>query len=948
MSNNSDNWLNTDSSKGLSSEEVKIRQNEAGKNKLKEAKAKSWFVIYLEQFKDLMVILLLVATLISFGLAIYEGIHTSWVWNTSLTVSFIEPFIILFVVMTNAIVGMIQEIKSQKAVEALKNMSPLTSKVIRDGQLRNINSEDLVVGDIMIIESGDIVGADGILLDSQNLFCIESSLTGESVASAKDFRAEHNFELPIADQDFKVFSSSAVSNGRGVVLVTQIGNQTEIGKISKMLSEQENQLTPLQLKINKLGKIFGIGGIVLFAVSLIIQFIFQAIANKSGFSEPSFWSSSLVNSISLAVAAIPEGLVAFTTIILSLSVRAMAKQKAIVKSLMAVETLGSTAVICSDKTGTLTQNKMTVVDYYDASTNSKMTESQNNDKFKILSTLFALCTDANLAFKEDGQIEEVGDPTETALLYAVKNITSRHASELKNDYQRVKSFPFDSDRKLMSTINIIEGKHFLIVKGAPEMIFNLVNDKNVQEYEQINSMWAQNGFRVLGLATRRLTDQEVENLDMLTEQNLEHSLDFKGLVAMIDPPRQSSKEAIAKCKKAGIKPVMITGDNLVTAIAIAKDLGIYKDGDLAITGKDLESLGDDELFENIERYSVFARVAPKDKIRIVKMWQQKDQVVAMTGDGVNDAPALKASDIGCAMGITGTEVSKQAADLILVDDNFATVVNAVENGRSIYQRIRNVIQNLLITSIAEIVLVFFGILIFRAIFNTKINEISAADPSFEFFILSATQLLWINLFTHGFPAIALGLQETKENYMNQRPYSKFESIFARQMGWNTLWQGIFIGILSLVGYYLGAAWVLYGNVEGMQPQSFVNAGSTVAFLVIGIGATFNTLNLMSTKSVFISNPLYYWKVYASVIFSIFFLLLVTYVTPIATVFNLLPEFAKYSTLNGYAYGLIAIIIPIYFIHKLITNYIQNQKNQKNQITDFVLIKRPKPVFKFKK
>ncbi|MBU4691046.1 cation-translocating P-type ATPase [Mycoplasma zalophi] len=931
------NDLNTNPKLGLNDDQIIINQNKYGKNILEEKKKKSIFLFFLEQFKDLMVVLLLIATVISFGLAIYQGIYENWSWNSELTISFIEPFIILIVVVTNAIVGTVQEIKSQKAVDSLKNMSPMMSKVIRNGKLQNIKSEDIVVGDILFIESGDVVGADGILVESNNLYCIESSLTGESLPSEKNANEIHDFNSPIAEQKFKVFSSSSVSNGTGLVLVTEVGKNTEIGKISNLLNEQETNLTPLQLKINKLGKIFGYSGIILFVFSLIAQIIFQ-VTDTGNLKSTGFWSSSLVNSISLAVAAIPEGLVAFTTIILSLSVKQMANENAIVKNLMAVETLGSTAIICSDKTGTLTQNKMTVVDAW---INNKFLE--NNKDFHKLLKLFSLCTEANI-FKKNDEIEEVGDPTEIALLHAYEKYTKLSVNDLKQNNTRIRNFPFDSERKLMSVIYKLDNKNILITKGAPESIFNLLeNNENISEYQNISEQWAQRGFRVLAIATKKLNVNE--NISNVNEKEIENNLHFEGLIAMIDPPRETSKESIHLCKQAGMKPIMITGDNLITASSIAKELGILGNEDLVITGTELDKLSDEEFEKNIHKYAVYARVAPKDKIRIVKTWQKLDQVVAMTGDGVNDAPALKAADIGCAMGITGTEVSKQASDLILVDDNFSTVVKAVSNGRKIYERIRNVIQNLLVTSIAEIVLVLFGLLIFRSIFLQEIKNIMTQNENFQFFILSATQLLWINLFTHGFPAIALGIQNSKETYMTIRPHSKFESIFARNMGWNTLWQGIFIGILSLIGYYLGAIYAL--NNPSINNEDFVKVASTVAFLVIGIGATFNSLNLMTKKSIFVSNPLYYWKVYISIIFSIAWLLLVVFVKPIAQVFNIYTDFGAYSSLLLYSFGLVAIIIPVYTIYKLIINFIEKRNLKINEITHFEIIKKPKKIFKRK-
>ncbi|QJR44291.1 cation-translocating P-type ATPase [Mycoplasma miroungirhinis] len=926
--------LNTNPKLGLNDSQINDNQIKYGKNILEEKKKRSIFLFFLEQFKDLMVILLLIATIISFGLAIYQGINQQWNWNSELTISFIEPCIILIVVVANAIIGTIQEIKSQKAVDALKNMSPMISKVIRNGKLQNIKSKDIVVGDILFIESGDVVGADGILLESHNLYCIESSLTGESVPSEKNANAVTDLTLPIADQKFKVFSSTSVSNGTGLVLITEVGKNTEIGKISKLLNEQKTNLTPLQLKINKLGKIFGYSGIILFILSLIAQIIFQ-LTDTGNLKSTSFWSVSLVNSISLAVAAIPEGLVAFTTIILSLSVKQMANENAIVKNLMAVETLGSTAVICSDKTGTLTQNKMTVVDAW-----KNNTYLQNNNEFYDLFKLFSLCTEANI-FKKENKIEEVGDPTEIALLHAYEKYTQLSVVDLKQNTTRLKNFPFDSERKLMSVIYKLNDKNILITKGAPESIFNLLEHKqNITEYQNIVDQWAKQGFRVLALATKKL--QQNIDISNTNEIEIENNLQFEGLIAMIDPPRETSKESIDFCKKAGMKPIMITGDNLVTASAIAKELGILNEGDLAITSKELDQLSDEELEQNIQKYAVYARVAPKDKIRIVKAWQKLDQVVAMTGDGVNDAPALKAADIGCAMGITGTEVSKQASDLILVDDNFSTVVKAVSNGRKIYERIRNVIQNLLVTSVAEIILVVFGLLIFRSVFSQEIKNILNQNEHFQFFILSATQLLWINLFTHGFPAIALGIQNSKETYMNIRPHSKFESIFARRMGWDTLWQGIFIGILSLIGYYLAAIYALH--TDTIKNDDFVKVASTVAFLIIGIGATFNSLNLMTKRSIFISNPLYYWKIYLSIIFSIVCLLLVVFIKPFAQVFNIFVDFSSYSTLILYSFGLVAIIIPVYTIYKLIINFIEKRYLKSDKITNFEIIKKPSKKF----
>ncbi|ACF06993.1 Calcium-transporting ATPase lmo0841 [Metamycoplasma arthritidis] len=935
------NYLNTNIKNGLDSSEVKKRQEEFGKNALEQVKKQNWFLAYLSQFKDVLVIILLAATLFSYVLAIVKGVQENWVSSAELTVSFIEPTIILFVVLTNSLIGAIQEIKSSQAIEALKKLTPLQAKVIRDGNLITINAEDITIGDVVLIESGDVVPADGFLLQASNLSMIESSLTGESEPTKKDHTIPRDLNLPIAERPFQVFSSSIVATGTGYMVVSEIGKNTELGKISSLVSTQTETISPLQHKIGKLGKIFGFAGIALFFLSTIMQIIFQAIS-KSSFANTTFWATTIINGISLAVAAIPEGLIAFTSIILAIGIQRMAKRKAIVKNLMAVESLGSCSVICSDKTGTLTQNKMTVVNLFANGLELSLSK-WNDENFLELVEYGALCTEANL-INENNSYKEAGDPTEIALLYMLeKHSNFVTKKELEKAYPRLLTLPFDSDRKLMTTINKINNKNIVIVKGAPDILINRCNNISTEDNKkilQINDQWSNKAYRVIALAKSEISEDNLSEVSNATLEEqykkLESNLTFIGLIAMIDPPRESSRQSIELCKAAGIKPIMITGDNINTARAIATDLGIYNEGDLAINGLELAKLSDDELYENIEKYSVYARVVPEDKLRIVRAWQRKYQVVAMTGDGVNDAPALKAADIGCAMGITGTEASKQAADMILSDDNFSTVVHAVENGRSVYQKIKNVIQNLLITSIAEIVLVFFGLIIFKAIFNEQINALVQINSNFEFYILGATQLLWINLFTHGFPAIALGLQDSKDNYMNKRPISKYESIFARGMGWNTLWQGLLIGILSLVGYYLGAIYAI--NIG--SPENFVKAGSTVAFLILGITATFNAINLMTKKPAILSSPLYYWKVYCSVIFSLTFLLLVSFIKPIANVFKI-ADLASHKMLMIYSFALPLIIIPIYLIHKLIVLYYDKKHNTTNKIVKFELILPPK-------
>lgn len=932
-----DNMLEINLKQGLTNEEAINRQKKYGLNELKKTKKINPFLVYLSQFKDVLVIILLCASLLSYIFAIISGSKHNWNFNSELVVEFVEPSIILFVVLTNSLIGAIQEIKSAKAVDALSKLNPLQAKVVRNGVLVSIDSKDVTIGDVVMLEAGDVVPADGYLLFSSNLSAIESSLTGESEPSIKDYLSERDFSLPLADRKFMVYSSSIIATGTAYYVVSAIGSQTELGKISALVSQQKEAMSPLQIKINKLGKIFGYVGIALFLGSMLMQILF-AIPNTSHYKELYFWSTVIVNGVSLAVAAIPEGLIAFTSIILAIGVQRMAKKKAIVKDLMAVESLGSCAVICSDKTGTLTQNKMTIVDLYNLE-NDKLTNAQMNNNYLKLIEFGSLCSEANLSF-ENNEYKPVGDPTEVSFLYELEKYSQyKTKTELVSQYERIHVWPFDSDRKLMTSINKINDKFMVIVKGAPDVLINktALEKNNKEKVLKVNNEWANQAYRVLAIASKEISKKELDELFLKNNDYqlnyLENNLSFDGLVAMIDPPREEAKAAISICRQAGIKPVMITGDNINTAIAIAKSLNIYNDGDLAISGLELEKISDDELTNNIDKYSVYARVKPEDKLRIVNAWQKRNQVVAMTGDGVNDAPALKASDIGCAMGITGTEASKQAANMILADDNFTTIVSAVKNGRSIYQKIKNVIQNLLITSIAEVILVFLGLLIFKFVFKDW-SELKGK----EIYILSATQLLWINLFTHGFPAIALGLQNSKEDYMNKRPISKYESIFANGMGWNTLWQGIIIGILSMVGYYLGALWAKNNGDSG---ENIIRAASTIAFLVLGITATFNSINLMSKKPVIMSNPFYYWKVYASVIFSLFFLLLVAFINKISVVFKGYERLENSPTLIAYGLGLPLILIPIYFIHKIILLLIEKKNQKQNTIKNFEMILTPR-------
>ncbi|WP_027124189.1 cation-translocating P-type ATPase [Mycoplasmoides pirum] len=922
-----ENLLNTDINRGLSSIEANERLKKFGKNLLPEKKEINFFILLIKQFKDLMMLILMGAIIASFVVAIISGVNNSWNFDENLIIEFVQPFIIILVVITNALLGAFQERKSERAIKSLKKLSILNSKVIRDGKLISISSSNLVVGDVLVLEAGDQVGADAKLVLDSNLKVIESALTGESLPILKDSKALVNESMPIGDQLNKVFSSCSVVSGSGTAIVYATGKNTQIGNIAKLLNEEKIALTPLQMKLNKLSSIFGYVGIGLFVLTFIIQIAILGFANISN-----TWSIALVGSISLAVAAIPEGLSAFTTVILSLGIRNMAKQQALIKNLSAVETLGSTAVICTDKTGTLTENKIQVVNIW-TQEDGELLDNPKSSHLNLIEKSI-LCTDASINIK-DGNYEYVGDPTETALIfYGMNNKLDK--KELIEKYPRLKVIPFDSKTKTMTVVNAFNDKNIVIVKGAPEIILDQCINVDKETINKIIQNFSKQAYRTLAIAFKTIVPS---NTDELLENDLKNDLNFLGVVAMIDPPRTEIKSSIQECWHAGIKPVMITGDHIDTAISIAKDIGIMRSDSLAIDGPSLNTLSDDQLKNNIEKYSVFARVNPSDKLRIVKAWQSNDQVVAMTGDGVNDAPALKAADIGCAMGITGTDVSKDASDMILMDDNFTTIISSVKNGRRIYHSIRKVVQNLLISSIAEILVVFFGLIVLGTIYQ---SQIKLYDPNFE--ILSALQLLWVNLLVHGVPGVALGIQQSNVNVMNKRPFSKYESIFARRMGIDLIWQGFLIGFLSLLAYSLGIEYALNSNNVEIAKQ-FNLFGSSASFLVIGIAASIHALNLMNEKSILKSNVVFYKLIYLSVLFSVSMILLVAFIPQIAPIFNMTSMIFDYPILIGYGIGF--ALIPTFLIEmqKFVLNLLNKKKTDQILINDFQMIPRPKSIFK---
>lgn len=791
--------LNADVSKGQSSSDVARLSEKFGPNKLKEKKKKSALARFFDQFKDVMIIILIAAAIISFVVVIAEKN-----WG-----ELFEPMLILLIVILNAVMGVYQEGKAEKALDALKNMSAPHARVIRDGAEAVIDAALLVPGDIIKLEAGDFVPADARLLSSVSLKSEESALTGESVPSEKDADAVVDAKAPLGDRSNMVFSGCSITYGTALAVVTATGMNTEMGKIANLLDDEADTQTPLQKKLASLGKYLGIMALIACAVIFVVG-ILNDIPPLEIF----------MTAVSLAVSAIPEGLPAIVTIVLSIGVQRMVKKNALIRKLPAVETLGSASIICSDKTGTLTQNRMTLKKaYLDRSEDTEDITDNNSDAVKNLLIYGTLCCDGSIVFKDD-ECQHIGDPTETAIVFAAHK-NGFEKDELNSKYPRIAELPFDSDRKLMSTVNEIGGKKVVIVKGAFDMMAERCVNGDLQTAKKVTEQMSENALRVLAIAYKVIDGLPEE----LTSEELENGLTFMGLVGMIDPPRPEAKEAVAVCRKAGIKPVMITGDHVVTASAIAKELGILEDGDLAITGAELDAMTDSELDEKVTQISVYARVSPENKIRIVKAWQRKGQVVSMTGDGVNDAPALKAADIGCAMGITGTDVAKGASDMTLTDDNFATIVDAVKEGRGIYANIKKVVGFLLGTNIGEVITVFVAMLLWHK------------SP------LLSMQLLWINLVTDSLPAIALGMEAVEPDIMSQKPKPKNEGIFAHGLGVQVVLQGFMFAILTLIGFYLGQ------SIVGTE-----SAGQTMAFMVLALSQIVQAFNMRSSRSIFKIGP----------------------------------------------------------------------------------------------
>lgn len=779
------------SENGISLAQVKENQEKYGKNELEEKEKESAIKIFLSQFKDFLVIVLIAAGFIS------------------MATGNIESSVVIFVVITmNAILGTVQHLKAESSLESLKNLSSPKAKVIRDGIVEEILSKELVVGDIVSLEAGDVVPADARIINCFSLMVNESSLTGESESVEKTSEVIEKEELALGDQKNMIFSGSLVTYGRGMAIITAVGMGTEIGKIASLIKDTEDRVTPLQKSLDKFGRNLSISIIILCIFVFGIN-IYHGVSTID----------ALLFAVALAVAAIPEALSSIVTIVLAIGTQKMSKENAIIKKLKAVEGLGSVSIICSDKTGTLTQNKMTAKSIFVDGYTKKVEDIDINKALELkLLENSCLCSDA---ISSNGK--EIGDPTETALTNLANKFNIKEL-EIREKNKRVGELPFDSDRKLMSTLCNIENKYNMITKGALDVILKRtkyimtsngirnITEEDIKLIEKTNFEMSNNGLRVLAFTIREF--EKEKNIEV----NDENDFIFLGLISMIDPPRVESKQAVADCIKAGIKPIMITGDHKITASAIAREIGILKDGDRAIEGIELEKLSDVEFEKEIEKISVYARVSPADKIRIVSMWEAKGHICAMTGDGVNDAPALKKADIGIAMGITGTEVSKDAASMILADDNFSTIIKAIATGRNIYANIKNSIRFLLSGNMAGILAVFYA---------------SIANLPMPF---AAVHLLFINLVTDSLPAIAIGMEPENGSVLNEKPRDINESILNKDLSFKILLEGGLLGIFTMISFY-----------KGLEVSD--GKGMTMAFATLCLARLFHGFNCRSKSSI---------------------------------------------------------------------------------------------------
>ena len=853
--------LKTNCQNGLSSNQVQENMKKYGLNELQEKKKDSLLKKFLEQFKDFSIIVLIIAAIVSGVVGVAQG------------EGFTDTIIILIVVILNAVIGVAQESKAEKSLEALKKLSSHASKVIRDGKEQVIPARELVPGDLVVIETGDYIAADLRIIEAVNLKSQEASLTGESVPVEKITEKIDGNEIGIGDRKNMLFSSSLITYGRGKAIVVNTGMNTEVGKIAGMLDNAEKQETPLQQKLNDLGKTLGIACLAICVVIFVI-----------GLLQGKEIINMFMTAVSLAVAVIPEGLVAVSTIVLAIGVQKMVKKHAIVKKLPAVETLGSSTVICSDKTGTLTQNKMTVEKVFCDDELQDVKKVNTTEDFKKLVYNCMLCNDSRLL--ENGQL--AGDPTETALVDMAFKLDYTQAIYRENP--RVEEVPFDSERKLMTTVNKKNGKYIVYTKGGVDELLKCCNSflykgevrTSINNYakwiRENNEKMAKDALRVLAFAYKEL-DHMPSKVEMKT---IESDLTFIGMVGMIDPPRIEAKRAVEKCKKAGIKTVMITGDHKVTAVAIAKKLGILKDESEALTGTELEKMTDEELTKNVRKYSVYARVSPEHKVRIVKAWQANGEVVAMTGDGVNDSPALKTADIGCAMGKVGTEVAKEAADVILTDDNFATIVSAVEEGRRIYDNILKVIQFLLSCNVGEVI-----VLLLATLFAPQIGQWFGISDITMIQVLLPIHILWINLVTDTFPALALAFDPANKDIMDRKPVKRNEGIFTKGRTFRIIYQGLMIGLLTLAAYLIGLG-TTHTAIDGLTlEQTKIEVGQTMAFIVLAFSELIHVFNIRDNKnSIFKTGILGNGVLILAILASALLMVVILFIPQLRTIFSI--------------------------------------------------------------